>query len=129
MKLKNKYYEDDFATMRNTLLNSEGVKDDPIEKEKIENLDEYELLEMIHTSPKPYYDVFGKHVTEYNARKARKIGVYLSGPKIKGRCWWHRSAYEGKHFDTFGISEKPGSRQVRIGTLLKGSEDFIIKNK
>jgi hypothetical protein len=128
-KLKDKYYKEDFDTLREFILN-ETMKDNSKGQEEIEDLDEYELLEMVHSNPKLYMGGLGKHVTEYNTHRNntktwRKASSFLNGAKMTETCFWHRTKYNDGHTH-YRQFEKPTPRQEKKSKLVKGSKDFVM---
>lgn len=122
LRLKNNYYAEDFSRIRSYLLDHETVKDNEEEQENIENLNEYELLKMVHTNFEEYGDAFGKqHVTEYGTWRRKNMGMFLPTSTVKGKCRYDRCVR-----DKLQYGYKSISRKAKNGTLMRGAKDFIL---
>jgi hypothetical protein len=140
-KLRDKYYKEDFETLREFIRN-ETIKNNSEEQEEIEDLDEYELLEMVHSNPKLYMGGLGKHVTEYNVPLFDRRGFsvetkntkswtrasnFLNGAKMTQPCFRHRTKENDGHTHYWKY-EKPTPRHEKKSKLVKGNKDFVMIN-
>ena len=126
MKLKDKYYKEDFEQLRRVILNHESIKKSPEEQEEIEDLDEYQLLEIFHANPMLYNEGLGKHICEYsshNSRQWKKAGAFLGGAEMR-KCYWHTKKYEPRFSYKKGVKLRP--REEKKSRLLRQHNDFVL---
>ncbi len=105
------------------------------EFDHIENLLEnsvsrYELLEKFHKDPSKYQEIIRNHdireLRNLRTKNIHQVDLSKGKPVFKGRCFWHRTAFAGKYFDTFGVSHKETSKQNKKEELLRFHQDFVL---
>ena len=118
-QLESDFFKPEFDSIENLLEEPEQVFQS-----------RYELLQQFHKDPSKYKEILrDHHIRELQSLKTRSIHqVDVSKGKhvFKGRCFWHRTAFAGKWYDTFGIAHKETSKQNKKEELLRFHQDFVI---
>jgi len=120
-QLQSKHFKQDFDSIRDSFEGTLSSDDqsDPVSCR-------YELLQILHKDPSKYQEILNKH----DCPKFNKMPSLKNSCKedlvFKGRCFWHRTAFSGKYFDTFGLAHKDISKQNKKAELLRAQRDIAI---